>query len=525
MTIAGARKRWLLLVWATAIAAIAITACTKDKATPSSGKAAEGKVYYEIYVRAFKDSDGDGIGDLRGVTQKLDYLQKLGVEGIWLMPINPSPSDHGYDVTDFYDINPEFGSLDDFKKLLKEAKKRKISVIMDLVLNHTSDKHPWFVQSAKDPNGPYRDWYKWIKLTEEAPKSIMTKRVAYTAGENGQYLTIFASDLPDLNFDNPEVRAEAKKIAKFWLNLGVEGFRLDAAKHIYEDLDTDWMSQSVLDKNIQWWEEFREAVNEVNPNTYIVSEVWENSAAIIAPYLKPFTSSFNFAVGEEVIGSSDREIATNLAGDLVRIYGLYDKASSGNFIDAPFLTNHDQNRVMSVLNGNIDHAKMAAAQLFTLPGNPFVYYGEELGMQGRKPDEYIREPMIWSRANPEGNTRWIQGKFNLHTPSAEEQVEDPDSLYTHYSKWIHWRKKIAALRHGAIKSFAAGNSSVSAFVRYTDKERVLVLHNLSGTEQTVESPEIGSDGGYRKLIVESKQGAVLSEGRITIPAYSSVIIR
>ncbi|CAH1208979.1 Alpha-amylase [Paenibacillus plantiphilus] len=514
----------LLMIGMMAAAAVALGGCSNEEASLSGEEIRQesgGKVYYEIFVRAFHDSDGDGIGDLRGITKKLDYLEELGVEGIWLMPIHPSPSYHGYDVTDFYGINPDYGTLDDFKDLLKEASERDITVIMDLVVNHTSPEHAWFKSSASDPNGKYRKWYKWIGPSDPVPISAATGYPAYKEYGDSKYLGIFPGSLPDLNFDHAEVRAEVKKIAAFWLELGVGGFRIDAAKHIYEDLEEDKTSKEAAAKNIAWWDEFRAAVNKVNPHTYIVSEVWDDSAAKIGPYLKPFNSSFNFNLANEMTWNASGESASNLAFSLDRIHGLYDRMSSSSFIEAPFLSNHDTNRVMSELNGNLDHAKMAASQLLTMPGNPFIYYGEEIGMQGKKPDEYIREPMIWSQKKYEGQTTWISNKYNALTASVEDQMKDSDSLYSHYRKLIQWRKDIDALRHGDIKPYSISHAAVVAFRRETEKEKVLVLHNLSRKEQLF---QLEDSNEFDTLLAGSKDNIILSNNQVTLPPYSSAVL-
>src|SRR6266496_178176 len=191
-------------------------------------------VFYEIFVRSFRDSNGDGIGDFNGITEKLDYLKGLGVRGIWLMPINPSPSYHGYDVTDYQAVNPDYGTLDDFKHLLSEAHKRGIKVIMDLVLNHTSAKHPWF-QSALQPGSQYHDWYVW-KDQDPGTLGPWGAQTWYKASNGQYYYAIFWDQMPDLNYDNPAVREEAKKIASFWLkDIGIDGFRLDAVRYLVED--------------------------------------------------------------------------------------------------------------------------------------------------------------------------------------------------------------------------------------------------------------------------------------------------
>lgn len=236
-------------------------------------------VFYEVFVRSFADSNGDGIGDFKGLTRKLDYLNDgnpdtdsdLGIGGIWLMPINPSPSYHGYDVTDYRQINPDYGTLDDFREFLNEAHKRGIKVIMDLVVNHTSKEHPWFKEAAADKSSSYRDWYVWAEDsgTATSGSSAAGSGNPWHSVRGDHYLGIFWEGMPDLNFDNPKVRKEITATGQFWLKQGVDGFRLDAAKHIYEDLQTD-KSQATTDKNVAWWQEFRSGLKEVKPDAYLV---------------------------------------------------------------------------------------------------------------------------------------------------------------------------------------------------------------------------------------------------------------
>ncbi|MGE7057116.1 alpha-amylase family glycosyl hydrolase, partial [Paenibacillus glucanolyticus] len=449
-------------------------------------------VYYEIFVRSFYDSDGDGIGDLKGVIEKLDYLNDgnpdtsddLGVTGIWLMPINPSPSYHGYDVTDYRSIHPDYGTLEDFKTLLAEADKRGIKIIMDLVVNHTSTEHPWFKESAADQASTIRDWYIWAEDQGKAPSgsSAAGSGSPWHEMNGAHYMGTFWGGMPDLNFDNPKVREEMKDIGKFWLELGVDGFRIDAAKHIYEDLMSD-KGEATTAKNTAWWQEFRTSMNEVDPDAYIVGEIWDNSAAVIAPYLdNAFDSGFNFGLGESIVGAALNEKDNNLAFTLERMYGLFSQVSGGKFTDATFLTNHDMNRVMSQLNNDENHAKMAAGILLTMPGNPFIYYGEEIGMKGAKPDEQIREPMIWSNTGSDkGQTTWEPLKHNRGdaVQGVEQQMGDANSLLSRYRTLISWRNEMPALQNGTIESYASGNAQVMAYVRRTNDNQALVVHNLS----------------------------------------------
>lgn len=495
-----------------------------------------GTVYYEIFVRAFADSNGDGIGDFNGVTAKLDYLQELGIGGIWLMPINASPSYHGYDVTDYYTVNPDYGTLDDLEHLLAEAHNRDIKVIMDLVVNHTSSEHPWFKASSEDKDSPYRDWYTWVEGETSKPSDGATGSNPWHSLNGEHYLGIFWGGMPDLNFDHPAVREEMLKIGQFWLELGMDGFRLDAAKHIYGDFKSSESMPETVEKNQEWWQAFRESMNKVKDDAYIIGEVWD-SPVVVAPYLDKFDSAFNFDLAGKLLDTAGSESANEIAFFLNRTFGLFERTSNGSFIDAPFLANHDQNRVMSVLQGNTDHAKMAASLLLTMPGNPFIYYGEEIGMKGMKPDEYIREPMVWGEtaASSVKASTWIVPKYNEETVDVESQMKDPNSLYNHYRQLIVWRNQIPALSNGGISEFvsynkadgkiAIANKAISAFERVTEHEKVLVVHNLSGEEQQLSLSGAEGSQAYTKIYQTTKDAAKVDGDLVLLPPYSTVILQ
>jgi glycosidase len=482
-------------------------------------------VYYEIFVRSFYDTNGDGIGDLNGVTAKLDYLQSLGVSGIWLMPINPSPSYHGYDVTDYYGIQPQYGTMADFQNLLKEAHKRGIRVIMDLVLNHTSNRHPWF-QQASGGSAPYRDWYVWADSGTDVNAVSAAGGPAWHAALGDSYLGIFSDSMPDLNYDNPEVRREMTNVGRFWLKQGVDGFRLDAAKHIYDNLQTDDNLPETVQKNLAWWDAFRQGLDQVNPEAYVVGEVWDNSFAGMAPYLEAFDSVFDFPLAGTLIDSVKNEQSANIGDTLSKVYALYQKESGGKFVDAPFLSNHDQDRVMSQLDGNPNHMKMAAALLLTLPGEPFIYYGEEIGMRGQKPDEQIREPMRWNEKwDAPGETAWERPALNSDPQvSVEAEQKDPDSLLHTYQMLIRWRKQVEALRNGAIRDYPADGGPISAYVRASAQQTVLVAHNLSGAQQTV-SLDPNLPDRFAQVLLASQDGVDLQGGRLTLPPYSTAVLQ
>jgi len=513
---------------AAALAAALLVGCAGVGSGASPGEPPT-RVYYEIFVRSFYDTNGDGIGDLNGVTEKLDYLEELGIEGIWLMPVNASPSYHGYDVTDYYAIDSDYGTLDDMKRLLEEAEKRDIKVLMDLVVNHTSVQHPWFVESASSADAEKRDWYVWADASSNLNELSATGGgKAWHARGGGHYLGAFWDGMPDLNLDNPAVREEMKKVGAYWLELGVDGFRLDAAKHIFEDVQSDAKKKETSNANVAWWQEFRAAMEEANPDVTLIGEVWDGPA-VVAPYFdRALSSAFNFELAGNVLSMVSSESPSNLASRLERIYGLYQEAAGGTFADSIFLANHDQNRVMTVLNGDEGKARAAASLLLTLPGNPFLYYGEEIGMTGAKPDEHIREPMPWTndRSAP-GNTSWLPPKHNgAEAATVEEMLANEHSLFHHYRALIEYRKKDAALRGGALKELKVGGG-LESFLRVAEKEgdASLVLHNVTGEALSVDLAESEDAAGFDRLAFATSEGASLDGTVATLPPYSAMIVK
>ncbi|MEP6895940.1 MAG: alpha-amylase family glycosyl hydrolase, partial [Chloroflexota bacterium] len=343
-------------------------------------------VFYEIFVRSFNDSNGDGIGDFNGITQKLDYIQSLGINALWLMPIQPSPSYHGYDVLNYYAVNSQYGTMADFKNLLNAAHKRGIKIIIDLVLNHTSSQHPFFVDANSSPTSKYRDWYVWSDKSGNN----------WYQGNGGYYFALFCDCMPDLNYRNPEVTQQMFNVTKYWLaDIGIDGFRLDAAKHLIEEGN----KIENTDSTHEWLKGFYIFYKNVNSNAYTVGEVYGAGAFLATKYTQQLDHIFNFELASGIINSVSGE--SNSGVNSAWNFTLKD-ITNGEY--ATFLTNHDQNRVVSVLNGKVEKAKLAAVMLLTSPGTPFIYYGEEIGMQGKKPDEDIRLPMQWSADSNAGFT-------------------------------------------------------------------------------------------------------------------------
>ncbi len=488
------------------------------------GAPAPSGVYYEIFVRSFYDSDGNGIGDLDGVTAKLPYLQRLGVSGIWLMPIFPSPSYHGYDITDYRAINPQYGTMADFERLVKAAHADGIKVILDMVINHTSDRNPWFI-AAQNPASPYHDWYIWAgphtNLDEKSPWGGPVWR---TLGRQ-HYMGIFCGCMPDLNYDNPAVRNEMISIGRYWLRKGADGFRLDAAKHIFDKLERDDHSMAIMDKDAAWWDEYRQGLDSSDAHAYLVGEVTGGHYRLHAPFVKPLNAVFDFPMAVRLVKSARSGRDDGIGAALVHMQTVYRAAAGHYVMDAPFLSNHDQQRVMTDLGGNLDKMKLAAAMLLTLPGNPFVYYGEEIGMRGSKPDPQDREPMRWniSRSAP-GETTWETSPVPMSQDvSVQAENDDPHSLLNRYRELIHWRMDIAPLRDGVAGEYATGNPALAAWRLRDGSGRVLVVHNLSARAQSLRLRPV-QGYAYGALLRASAPATRLDAGVLRLPAYGSAVL-
>ncbi|MEZ4519401.1 MAG: alpha-amylase family glycosyl hydrolase, partial [Chloroflexota bacterium] len=399
------------------------------------------RTFYEVFVRSFQDSDGDGIGDLQGLIDRLDYLNDgdpattddLGVTGIWLMPIAQSPSYHGYDVTDYFTIEEDYGTNEDFQRLLEEAHKRGIAVIVDLVMNHTSSEHPWFLD-ARRPGSPHESWYIWDTM----PDFWFNPwgGVAWHQIGLRYYFGMFWEGMPDLNYRNGEVTDEMYDIIHFWLDdMAVDGFRLDAIRHLIEDGEV----QANTPETHAWLQGFYNYVHDLNPDALTVGEVWDETAAVV-PYVGDEVDiAFEFQLAEAII---DSLLIRNNTAVYTAWEGILGQYPAGQY--APFLTNHDQDRIINQLRGDEAAAKVAAGLVLTSPGVPFIYYGEEIGMSGVKPDEQIRTPMQWG-INEAGGPAFTSGEpweplqANWATRTVESQVADPASLLSTYRTLIHLR--------------------------------------------------------------------------------------
>jgi alpha-amylase len=449
----------------------------------------DGAVCYQVFVRSFYDSDGDGIGDLQGLIQKLDYVNDgdpasrsdLGANCIWLMPIMTAASYHGYDTIDYYTVDPAYGTNDDFKQLVAEAEARGIKVIIDLVLNHTSTQHPWFQEALRDPASSYRDWYLWAEARPryQGPWGQRVWHSSPLAAE--YYYGIFWSEMPDLNYRNPEVTAEAYRISAFWLNeMGAAGFRMDAIRHLIE-LQA---AQADTLETFAWLREYRQFLQAVAPEAFTIGEIFGADPATLAPYYPDqLDHYFAFNLGEGI------RIATNsgtASRYLAEVSATYNRLPYQRW--APFLTNHDQKRIMSELGNDPVKARLAALALLSLPGMPFVYYGEELGMLGVKPDENLRTPMHWTREEFGGFTAgypWRAPQPDYPVKNVMAQDADPDSLLNSYRELIHLHVQTPALATGDYLPLTADDPGVAAFLRMAGDEAALVLINFSPEAATL----------------------------------------
>jgi glycosidase len=461
-------------------------------------------VFYQIFVRSFYDSNGDGIGDFNGIIEKLDYLNDgdprtttdLGITGLWLMPINPSTSYHGYDVTDYYAVHPDFGTLEDFRRLIEACHARGIRVIIDMVFNHTSVEHPWFQEARDNPDSDRRDWYIWA---EEDPnyRGPWNQEVWYPT-VSGYYYAVFWSGMPDLNYTNPEVTAEMEHVSRFWLDdVGVDGFRLDAARHLIED----GQEQENTDATHAWWKNFRAIYKAINPDALTVGEIWTTNYAVVG-YVKgdELDLAFNFDLASAILSYVGSRDAENMAASLRRSFDLFPQGTY-----ATFITNHDQERTMSAFFKDIDLARLASSVLFTGPGVPFIYYGEEIGMTGTKPDPNLRTPMQWSAEHAAGFTTgaaWGSVNRNYTEVNVAAQAEDPNSLLSYYRTLIHLRNNHAALRVGEFTLLNTDHDSVLAFLRHSQEETLLVIINLgeeAASQVTLSVNRSPLAGSYRGI--------------------------
>lgn len=515
--------RWPQLALAALLTTpLLLTACSSDddnSPTPTptpTDKQWRTSVAYEIFVRSFHDSDGDGGGDLNGVTSRLDYLQQLGVDALWLMPIHPTPTHHGYAVSDYLTINPDYGTLADFTALLDGAHSRDMRVIMDLVVNHTSEQHLWF-QGMLAGDANYANFYRC------GDSAIDGNWGEVAPGLFCYYSFGPQSGLPDLNYDEPAVRQAIKEVAAFWIGQGVDGFRLDVAQDIGDGDDR---------YSVAWWREFDSYIRSLNPALFVIGEVnYDSSDANtqIAPFLQGMDATFDFPLYNETVVTAAGLTKDILAGlNPARAeYAAYNP----NFVDATVIGNHDRSRIASELNFADDKIRKAVALQMTLPGTPFIYYGDEIGMRGGhdlQGDPHKREPLDWyASGNGPGMAVMTKAVYGAEAKniiandgiSVEEQENDDHSLLAYYRQLIALRKANDILFDGDYVRVGTPAGTYGYLVSRDDADyRLLVVHNQDLEQSAVLEISAASE--------ELLSGSQLQAGdSFTIAPYATAIIK
>ncbi len=495
-------------------------------------------VVYQIYPRSFQDSNGDGIGDLKGIESRLDYLQELGIGAIWLSPVCKSPQDdYGYDISDYQDIDPMFGSLEDMEALIHEAGKRDIRIIMDLVLNHTSDEHPWFQEAKKGKDNPYHDYYVWRDGVEGTPPNDLGSTFGGSAWEwvpeIGQYyLHLFSVKQPDLNWENPKVRQEIYDMINWWIDKGVGGFRLDVIDLIGKEPDAKITGNGPnLHKYIR---ELSKETFQKAENLLTVGETWGATPEIAKLYSNPDGSEFSMVFQFEHIGLDEQEgkgkwdLRPLDVLELKKVLSKWQTELKGDAWNSLFWNNHDLPRIVSRWGNDgeyrIESAKMLATLLHGMQGTPYIYQGEELGMTNvqyaiedyrdiellnlykermgkgypessvmesifAKGRDNARTPMQWDSSDNAGFTSgepWIKVNPNYTDIHAQDNLNNPESIFHYYRKLIQLRKDHEVIVYGDYELVFPDDPEVFAYTRTLNGTKVLVVCNFKGN--TVELP-------------------------------------
>jgi len=488
-------------------------------------------IIYELHVRAFQDGNNDGIGDFRGLTERLDYLQDLGVDCIWLLPFYPSPlRDDGYDIADYYNIHPDYGTLKDFKLFLKEAHRRGLRVISDLVINHTSDQHPWFQAARSNPHGPYRDYYVW----SDTPDKYQDARIIFTDTErsnwtwdpeaNAYYWHRFFSHQPDLNFDNPRVRREILRAMNFWLEMGLDGFRVDAVPYLFEREGTNCEN---LPETHMYLKALRKRIDERYQDRVLLAEANQWPADLL-PYFgngDEFHMAFNFPIMPRMYMALRREDRTPIIDIIQQTPEIPEIGQWGIF-----LRNHDEltlemvtdderdymwneyaadprmkinmgirRRLAPLMDNGFRRIELLNSLLFSLPGSPIIYYGDEIGMGDNiylGDRNGVRTPMQWSADRNAGFSRAdtarlyaptiVDSVYGYQTINVEAQQRTPSSMLNWMKRLIRIRKRYQVFGRGSINFLHPTNNKVLAYTRDYDGTHVLIVNNLSRFPQPAE---------------------------------------
>ena len=491
------------------------------------------RVFYEIFVGSFSDSDGDGTGDLRGIINRMDYLndgdpdsgKSLGIEGIWLTPIFQSPSYHKYDVTDYYTIDPAFGTTEDLQELIRICHERDVKLILDLPLNHTGNQNQWFRNFCNahllhnEKNSCY-NFYTWIGKDDPIPAG---RRFEPIPGTDGLYECNFSEKMPELDYDRDEVREAALKIAEYYLRLGVDGFRFDAAKYIY-------LGEN--DKNAAFWTEYMKKLRAIKPDIYTVAEVWDGDG-VIEQYQKAVDCfHFSTAQGEGLYAETAKGGDVNKLTKATESYLNRLRKINPEAINIPFISNHDMDRAAGYLSMSNGRMQMAANLYILTPGSPFIYYGEEIGLRGSRggsiTDANRRLKMLWGDGDPVQDP--AGSDYKKQTAYSVADLEGiHGSLLNHYKKLIAVRKDNPEIARGEYHALAFKDTKVGGFLCTDDGKTVGVFHNTTGKEATVDLKD-ATDQLFTKIAavleaVPGEGGATLEGTKLTLGPQTSAVLR
>ena len=486
------------------------------------------RVFYEIFVGSFSDSDGDGTGDLRGIINRLDYLNdgnpmsgtSLGVQGIWLTPVYASPSYHKYDVTDYYSIDPSFGTMEDLTGLISACHERGMLLILDLPINHTGSQNRMF-QNFKNahllhnPGNIYYDMFTWVR-DGELPAG---RHFTFIPGTKDLYESNFSDDMPELNFDNERAYAYALDIAKFYLELGVDGFRFDAAKYIY---------YGDHDRSAAFWERFTADLRAVKPDIYLVAEVWDGDGITQRYYDCLDCFDFTVSQAEGLIAQTAKAGDVNRYTAYVQDYLNTIHSIREDALFVPFIANHDTDRAAGYLSMSNGQAKAAANLLLLSPGSPFLYYGEEIGLRGSRgganTDANRRMAMQWGDGDtvtdPVGTT------YTSRSPYAvSDLIGNGDSLYSHYKRLIMLRNANPEIALGTYKALALTGTKAGGFVCEYEGRKVAVIHNTAGRSVKLTLADIPELKNMELTAFIGVEDAKIEGGMLIIGAQTSAILR
>lgn len=492
------------------------------------------RAFYQIFVGSFSDSDGDGIGDIRGIINRMDYLNdgnvysenSLGVQGLWLSPIFESPSYHKYDASNYYQVDSKFGTEADLIELVELCHKRNVKVILDLAINHSAKNNEWFTRFAEahknDSAGdPYYDIYSWATLENRTPGVAYSK----IPGSDEYYECNFSTEMPELNFDNPVVREEMVKVAKYYLDLGIDGFRFDAVKYIYFNN---------TEKSVEFWKWYMDELKAIKPDIYCVGECWSGESETLR-YIEAL-NCFNFQMSQ-----AEGQIASAAKGYgmdqytryIERYQNLVQEANPEDGMPSPFLANHDMDRAAGYMTVATKMAHMAANLYLLSPGSPVIYYGEEIGLKGSRgganTDANRRLAMLWGDddtiKDPEGTNYDAKKQTN---GTVAEQLENKESLFHHYSKVLTIRNTYPEIPRGDYKALCYGEDNFGGFLITYQEETAILLHNTSSVKEIVIDLTSCADFPTMELSIKEVIGngeATLDGTTLTLAPMTSVFLK